>query len=88
MTGHSFTIREASGTLHEGIYIQGNGGTVRGKGSHERMQLAIERASAGLDTGLYEKRPGIVLGFHQNARERFDEREVDLRNATLVSSEG
>lgn len=56
------------------------------KGSHERMLTCIERATEGKDTGLYEIRLGIVLGFNETIQGRTNEREIDLCGAVIVES--
>jgi hypothetical protein len=76
-------IREANGARHEGVNVQGSGGIVRGRGAAERMALAVERATAGQDTGLYEPKPGHVLGFYSKASGPVEPREIDLRGATI-----
>jgi hypothetical protein len=76
-------IREASGVLHEGVNVQGSGGIVRGRWTAERMTLAVKRATAGQDTGLYEPKPGHVLGFYGKARGPVAPRQIDLRGATI-----
>ncbi len=80
-----FWIREASGTLHEGVHVLGAGGTVRINGE-ERMRIAIERAGQQLPGPFFEPKRGYVLGFHENARLRHDEREINLAGATLVQA--
>lgn len=84
----NFWIREASGKTHDGVCIQGNGGTVRGQHAKTRLQTSIDRATEGRDTGLYEPAPGHVLGFYENAVGRYGERQIDLRGATIVRAEG
>ncbi len=81
-----FTIKEASGKIHERINIQGAGGIVRGKGAEERMRACISNATEGRDTYLYEVRRGVVRGFILKAHGNEDERDVDLRGASLLAA--
>ena len=80
-------IREANGTLHEGVNIHGNGGIVTGgrcgRNVEGRLRLAIEAVEQGHDTGLYEPKPGHVIGYYAKWWGRAEERVIDLRGATI-----
>lgn len=79
-----FWICEASGVLHDGVNVQGNGGIVTGRDAAARIRLAIDRATQGIDTGLFEPKPGHVLGMYRKAMGDVDPREIDLRGAALL----
>lgn len=77
-----FWIREADGTLHDGINIQGSGGALQDSGRLEGI-LRLRLAEEGRDTGLYEPRPGFVLGYYDKWWGRAESREIDLRGAVI-----
>jgi len=76
-------IREASGRLHEGLYVQGCGGRVRGRDAEARIKLAIDHASSGKPLAIYEPRQGHALGYGRLDAKGLDAVEIDLRGATL-----
>jgi hypothetical protein len=76
----TFTIKEASGKVHEGICVQGAGGPA----GAETLRREILRANKGKALLIYEPEPGHANGYLSTAKGNTDVRPIDLRGAEIV----
>lgn len=75
-----FTIKEASGKIHEGVTVQGAGN----EAGRQTLEREIRRANRGQALLIYEPSPGHVRAFVRTAQEDTNERDIDLRGASIL----
>lgn len=77
----NITIREANGTVHQGIHVHGCM-------DRQTLDREIRRATKGRPLlSCVEVAPGHARAYVRTAQEDRDERAVDLRGATVVEDD-